>query len=120
LRNSRNKSYSEKDIIAPDDEGGGTAINCTLGRKDCWKQKTVIDITAAITRDVDTNATQSWLPFCEKLEKDYETNKNNIENGSELCQLILISEFVGMNCFWDILFPTNTQTANSHDSGMCH
>jgi len=116
LCNSRNKSY----IVAPDDEGGETAINHTLGRKDCWRQKTVSDITAAITRDVDTNETQSWSPFCENLEKDYETNKNNIENGSELCWLILISEFVSVNCFWDILFPANMQTTNKHDSGMCN
>jgi len=36
LRNSRNKCYSEKDIVAPDDEDGENAINHTLGRKDCW------------------------------------------------------------------------------------
>jgi len=120
LRNSRNKCYSEKDIVAPDDEDGENAINCTLGRKDCWRQKTVSEIMVAITRDIDTNETQSWSPFCENLENEYQTNENNIKNGSELCWLISISEFVSVNCFWDILFPSDTHTTNSHDSDMCH
>jgi len=35
----------------------------------------------------------------------------------ELCQVILWSQFVGVNHFWDIVFPSN-MSSNVHDGEM--
>jgi len=51
LHDSRNKSYSEKDIIVVlEDKNGVTAIEMTLGRNDSWHQKTVKDIISMINK----------------------------------------------------------------------
>jgi len=117
--NSRNKSYSENDIVAPEDEQGATALEQALGRKDSWRQKTVSDIISTITMEQCTNESQSqsWLPFLENSESEHQMNANKTQIGMELCQVILLSQFVGVNHFLDIIFPSNTTLA-VHDSEM--
>jgi len=119
LRNSRNKSYSENDIVAAEDEQGATALERALGRKDSWRQKTVSDIISTITmeRCTDESQSQSWSPFLENSESECGMNADKTQIGMELCQVIMLSRFVGVNHFLDIVFPSNI-ASNVHDGEM--
>jgi len=45
-------------------------------------------------------------------------DNGNRQVGMELCQVISMFQFVGVNQFWDIMFPSNA-ALNTHDSELC-
>jgi len=117
LCNSQNKSYSEKDIIVPDDKIGATAMEQALGRNDTWREKTVKEIISTITRDTSTDESQSWSPFSDHPENVHDLNTSNLHNGLELCRVISLSQIVGVTHFWDIISPSEGKTT-VHDGEM--